>query len=189
MAKCNRDDPCGESLNSENPRCIVPMPQEIVNKISAVEPQFDVDVVNTKLALRLASHTFEQHQDALLKQHGLSMAKFNVLIMAFVDHPTPMPTSIIANCWVGTRANLSQLITGLCKEGLLLTQPDPHDARARLLKLTPKGYKKVQGILPTHIRSANKMLEPLSKDEQKELFRLLLKVHDGIVMLEEQEEQ
>lgn len=168
------------TLPPDEPRgCMIPLPEALVSKMEARHPMFTAERTETLLAVRLTAHALETGHGAFLAKYGLTQAKFNLLMTLYVHHPDPLPSSQMVHYWIGTRANLSQLVTGLSASKHITVIPAPEDARARLLQLAPAGLQAVEEILPEHISRVNRASAQLTSKERRELVRLLLKLKDS----------
>lgn len=161
------------------PTCMIPLPENLIRKMQARHPMFTAERTEVLLATRIAAHCIETGLGAFLAKHDLTIAKFNLLMALYVHHPDSIPSSDLAHYWIGTRANLSQLVTGLTQSNLIASEPSPDDARARLLRLAPEGLHIVEKILPQHISRVNKASAGLTTKERRELIRLLMKLKDS----------
>lgn len=103
------------------------------------------------LAPILNSTAFKLHQATLLidrsadtylrREHDLGYAHFLVLLIVRVAGPTSQ-RSIAENLGV-SRASITQRVTALTRDGLLVVTPDPDDSRAHLVDLTDGGCDRV----------------------------------------------
>jgi DNA-binding MarR family transcriptional regulator len=74
------------------------------------------------------------------------------------------------------RWTTGDVLARLERRGLLAREIDRADRRCRKLVLTPAGERLVQELEPTTVRVNDKLLAPLSADEQREFLRLLRKL-------------
>ena len=75
-----------------------------------------------------------------------------------------------------TARNVTTIVDGLEREGLLARTPDPNDRRAILLELTPKGRDLIAEVHTTQRELADWLFAALDTTERAELLRLLRKV-------------
>lgn len=93
---------------------------------------------STAFLLHRAVALIDRTADAYLdREHGIRYAPFLVLLMARVLGPTSQQR-VAANLGV-SRASITQRVGALVELGLLAVEPDPADARANLVRLTPEG--------------------------------------------------
>lgn len=67
-----------------------------------------------------------------------------------------------------TPRNVTKLVDGLEKEGLLTREPHPHDRRVTLLRLTEKGRTVSRESMGAHFATAAKLYERLGAAERRE---------------------
>jgi DNA-binding MarR family transcriptional regulator len=75
-----------------------------------------------------------------------------------------------------TARNITTIVDGLEREGLIARRPDATDRRAILLELTPKGQEHIAGVHAMQHMVAERFFAPLEAEERAELLRLLLKI-------------
>lgn len=113
-----------------------------------------------------------------LAQHDITQGRFGVL-MALWANPAGAealsPAEIAERTGV-TRATVTGLVDTLERDGFVARAPDPVDRRMLTVRLTPRGEKLLQRIMPTHFRQMSWLMEPLTEGERKTLVRLLTKV-------------
>lgn len=79
-----------------------------------------------------------------------------------------------------TARNVTTIVDGLEREGLLARRPHPTDRRAILLELTEKGRAQIAQIHALHRSIAEHFFAPLDAAERRELLRLLAKIRGGV---------
>jgi DNA-binding MarR family transcriptional regulator len=75
-----------------------------------------------------------------------------------------------------TARNVTTIVDGLEREGLLARRPDPTDRRAILLELTEKGWAHVEQVHALQRSLAERMFAPLSSEESRTLYALLTRL-------------
>lgn len=78
-----------------------------------------------------------------------------------------------------TARNVTTIVDGLEREGLVARMPDPQDRRAILLALTPKGQEHIASVHAMHYQTAERFFAALDTAEHDELLRLLNKILDA----------
>lgn len=93
---------------------------------------------STAFKLHRATVLIDRVADGYLeREHGIRYAPFLVLLMVRVLGE-PSQQAIASNLDV-SRASITQRVSALVDRGLLTTAPDPDDARALRVSLTPVG--------------------------------------------------
>jgi DNA-binding MarR family transcriptional regulator len=75
-----------------------------------------------------------------------------------------------------TARNVTTIVDGLEREGLIARAPDPDDRRAILLELTPRGQEHIAAVHATQHELADWFFEALDTTERAELLRMLGKI-------------
>jgi DNA-binding MarR family transcriptional regulator len=75
-----------------------------------------------------------------------------------------------------TARNVTTIVDGLEREGLVVRIPDPQDRRAILLALTPSGQEHIASVHAMHYQAAERFFAALDTAERAELLRLLNKI-------------
>ncbi len=70
-------------------------------------------------------------------------------------------------------ATIKGVVDRLRQRKLVTSKKDPQDARRQLVSLTPKGEETIHAVIPDAVEITNETLEPLTKDESKQLLVLL----------------
>lgn len=74
--------------------------------------------------------------------------------------------------------NMTVLVDGLAKEGLVRRVSHPHDRRIKLVELTPAGRQVAERELGPSQSTAATLFDDFTPEERDELLRLLEKVAD-----------
>lgn len=104
-----------------------------------------IDTIRTSTAFKLhqATHLVDRLADEyLVREHGIHYAPFLVLLMARLAGASNQQA--IAQALGVSRASVTQRVGALVDRGLLRVRPDPSDARANLVELTPEGTELVE---------------------------------------------
>ncbi len=70
-------------------------------------------------------------------------------------------------------ATIGGVIDRLAARGLVLRNVSPQDRRARLISPTDEGMRILKAVIPRVLQTQDRLLEPLSASERKELMRLM----------------
>jgi len=99
-------------------------------------------------ALRSASRRLSQMYDAALAPSGLRSTQFSVLAELHRRRDEPPTIGELAETLVMDASTIGQNLRPLEREGLLASQPDPHDRRRKCVALTRKGAARLAAALP-----------------------------------------
>ena len=100
--------------------------------------------------------------DDLARPAGLSSARWQVL--GVVDHG-PVTAAQVARTMGLTRQSVRQTAAALAEDGLLTYHDNPHDRRARLLMLTPRGRAALRQVERRQAGWANDIAARVSRTE------------------------
>lgn len=110
-----------------------------------------------------------------LKPLNLTLGRLCLLYaLQRIDKPA-LPSELGDDLAV-TRANISGLLRGLEKCGMIRRELDTADRRRIFVHLTEKGKKTLQKAWPIYEDTVHKVLQPLSFEEQTSLLSMLKKI-------------
>ncbi len=78
-----------------------------------------------------------------------------------------------------TARNVTTIVDGLERDGLLVRKPDPSDRRAILIELTPVGKDHIARVHALQREVAERFFTALDPAERADLLRLLYKIGDA----------
>jgi DNA-binding MarR family transcriptional regulator len=125
-------------------------------------------------------HMLATDLDRICRQHGLSIADFNLLGALRIDRPVRLrPTDLAVTLQV-SQAALSARLLRLEREGLLVRSPATRDRRASVLHLTPTGARLVETIHSSIERDSTfvRQFNSLPEDDQATLARIMGELHN-----------
>ena len=105
------------------------------------------------------------------KSTGLSMPQFSILMQLHYKGACGM--SEISERFDVSAAAASQLVDKLVQAGYIERTEDPHDRRARLLKLSVNGAKLVDNGIQERYRWMDTLTSSLSSSDQKKITEAL----------------
>ena len=105
----------------------------------------------------------------------LTSPQFGVLEILLKTGPVPLKR--ISEEMMVTGANITCVVDNLEKEGFVRRIHSKEDRRVILAELTPTGKTKIDAVMPQYIENMATLTSILSDHEQKELVKLLGKLH------------
>jgi len=99
-------------------------------------------------------------------------------ILAFLDHKEVLTMSAIAKKMGHTTAAASGLVARLENLGYVVRSVAPDDRRKVMVCITPKGSALVRRIREEMVGNLKKVLEHLTRDEQKAWLQIYTKIYD-----------
>jgi DNA-binding MarR family transcriptional regulator len=145
--------------------------------------EFDGPTLRAILALRTAAQRVENALGAWFLEVGLTPQKFGVLIVLEAEG-APITLSALRRYLGTTQANVTGLVTGLEKSGLIERKLSKEDKRVSFVALTRNGRRLVEGRLPAYFARNRDALRGLSQNEKKLLVEILVRVVRGFEQLE-----
>jgi len=107
----------------------------------------------------------------------LNPSQFAVLEALY--HRGPLTQGDVSRKILKSVSNITSLIDGLERDGLVRRERDTHDRRVVHVDLTPLGRKRVAALLPRHVAALVEQFSVLSAAEQETLARLCRKLGRG----------
>ncbi|MEA2172450.1 MAG: MarR family transcriptional regulator, negative regulator of the multidrug operon emrRAB [Blastocatellia bacterium] len=128
---------------------------------------YTYDVIESKLARRLGAH-------------GLSLSAFNVLMILSRSGPEGCALHELSKLLVVSRANITGLVRCLVEKRLIERVEDERDRRVRIARITVKGEKLLEKVLPGYYLMVREMLGRVSRDENRMLNNLLSRMRKSV---------
>ena len=151
--------------------------QERIKRLSAqAGSQFRADAAWAVIHLSWLHDALAKHLNTGLAEHDLSLAAFNTLAI-LEERPNGVPLNELGTLLIKTPANITGLVDGLAKRGLVRRVPHPEDRRVKFAELSDEGRRIMAEILPGHqnrVRAAFSSLEPEEVLQLTAMMRRLL---------------
>lgn len=138
-------------------------------------PRFRPDITRAIVSLAWLHDAMSRQFNLRLSQYELTTASFNLL--AILQELGEAPLHELGRLLVKTAANVTGLVDGLVKRGLVQRVAHPQDRRVKLARLTPAGEKLIAEVLPQHHSSACELfgvLNPLELESLTAMARRLM---------------
>ena len=156
---------------------------EALRQRAARYPDLDARALEAFLVLlRVASDVLDG-LDALLSSYGTSQGKFTVLMLLNREPDVGISPSDLADRSGVTRATITGLLDGLEREKLILREDDRDDRRKAVVRLTARGLKMLESMLPSYYRQVSELMGGLSDGEKEKLVDLLMNVNGRLPSL------
>lgn len=111
----------------------------------------------------------------LRDQFGTTLSRFDLMAQLH-RFPAGLRSGELSQRLMVTGANVTLVVDQLARAGLVVRQDDPQDRRALIIKLTPKGRREIERMMPVHARWVNELLGDLSAAEKEQIRKLLGKL-------------
>lgn len=149
---------------------------ETLRALAARYPEIDAaSITSSVLLVRIASDMLARVEDFLADYH-MSQGRFIVLALLNRTPELAQNPCQLAHKAGVTRATMTGLLDGLQREGLLARQSVPEDRRMLRVRLTPKGRKFLDSILPGYFRMVRHTMGGLNQREKEDFIHLLSKL-------------
>ena len=147
--------------------------QEILKEYSSQFSSLNVDAVETCIALLRTASDISKIFDEHFSKYGISEGKFTILMLLYRQSDYQLsPISLSKKAEV-TKGTMTGLIAGLENQGFIEKIPNPCDQRGYLVRLSSKGLRILEEILPVHYTLITKLMSGLEDGHLKELTSLL----------------
>ncbi len=118
--------------------------------------------------------TAKQHIVAIGDEFGLTAIQTITLLL--IDEHVPRPMKNFCGLYHCDASNVTGIIDGLEKKGLVSRQNDPHDRRIKIICLEAAG-KKLQRQIITRLESVQGFLfDPLNEAEKQQFVHIVEKI-------------
>ena len=114
---------------------------------------------------------------------GTSQGRFTVLALLNRNPETPLNPADLARRAGVTRATMTGLLQGLEEEELIHRTDCSRDKRMSLVRLTRRGRKYVDEVLPPLFRGISDVMGGLTEDERQTLLSLLNKIGTRVPLM------
>ena len=132
------------------------------------------------------ARTFDQlsiRLERLIQSHGLTGSQYNVLRI-LRGEGTPLPMNEIASRTVQVHPGITGLVDRLEVAGLVNRERSAEDRRVIIISITDRALAVLAELdLPLPVLE-KKLLHVLSRDEQREMIRLLEKIRSRLEVLD-----
>jgi MarR family 2-MHQ and catechol resistance regulon transcriptional repressor len=136
--------------------------------------KYEASATHVWLILWKAAHAVEQNAIHSVSGLGLGLSDFAVLEVLL--HKGTQPVNVIGKKILLTSGSITTAVDRLESRGLVQRTFHPEDKRARLVQLTDKGKRVIEGAFRQHQLDMEEIMAVLTHDERLELTRLLKKV-------------
>ena len=151
---------------------------EALRTLGARIPGFDPVAVETFITLANVAAELQSTVAASLHDHELSRPRFVTLIL-LRKAGTPLTPAELASRTNTTTASMASLLEGLVTAGFIRREPRQDDRRSHYIHLTEIGDAKLDETLPDVYRAMQRVMSPMSTEEQKRLVQILLGLREG----------
>jgi DNA-binding MarR family transcriptional regulator len=129
--------------------------------------------------LELANDVTRAYALHVRGRYGLSLGRLGLLLLLERHQRPPRPADLAAEIGC-SRVTVTRLVHGLVRDGFVSSHADRDDGRARRIVLTPAGTRLVRQLGPLHGRRLHALLWHTSRDDRRDLDRLIHRLRAGL---------
>src|ERR1700761_4045066 len=136
-------------------------------------PEMEIDATAACLRLLRVASRLIRNLEAQFSRHGLSQARFLVLVvLERTAEKRLMPVEIAKQMGI-SKKNTARLLNFMEDDKLIRRTSHDTDGRASVVTATPKGRSLLDKALPGYYRVLNEAVGPLSSREKKAFIDIL----------------
>ena len=155
--------------------------KEALERLEKNYPDFRPHYIEAIQAIfQLTADTEKAVDHYFASHHKFSRARYLILMVLIHCEDKHMTPHEIAKHLNVTRGNMTGLIDGLVKEGLVTKRQDKVDRRQVWIEATAKANKTLDQILPDYFKTLAKFMSVLKKEEIEVLTQLSRKLQSGL---------
>lgn len=137
-------------------------------------PEKGREYENISYVMALIYNICEKKVDRLLSGYGMTVAKFNLLLLVRFQAGEDGITQVdIGKHLIVTAGNITKIIFALGNEGLLEAHQNKNNRRENLVKITPKGVEFIEKIWPEYNSLIKNLTDLIPENKRKELAEIL----------------
>jgi len=140
----------------------------------------------TFLSFIYTHHRLSLYLDKAARAYGITRSAINVLTILRSTEGRGCGQQELSRLLLVSRANVTGLIDGLIRKGLVQRTPDESDRRACIVKISQKGERLLDSILPQYHIRISKIYSALNNAEKKIFNRVMGKLRITLDALEKQ---
>jgi DNA-binding MarR family transcriptional regulator len=118
----------------------------------------------------------QRHVSIFSEQMAEDVTPMRWAVLAKLHETGPSSQNRLGRSTAMDAATIKGVVDRLMERGLIETQPDPLDARRRVIGLTEAGRQLVERSIANALEITRKTLEPLTQSERATLLALLRKL-------------
>ncbi len=140
-------------------------------------PQLDLSSLAVTGRILQLARLLERHREMVLAGFDLNLWSFDMLAtLRRQGSPYQLKPSELYSLLMLSSGAMTNRIDRLEKDGLVTRLRDPDDRRSVIVRLTDKGLKCVDAVMPELFEQENRLLDGLKQTETAKLIALLRKL-------------
>lgn len=143
-------------------------------------PELDITATQTSLVLLRVASDMIAAMDEELASHGISQGRFTILMLLENCTNENLSPSDLAEMSGVSRASISGLLDGLEGSGFVRREADLRDGRGRPVRITAKGKRFLEKVVPAHFTWLARVMQNLNQKERQQLIELVSKIDPNV---------
>jgi DNA-binding MarR family transcriptional regulator len=144
-------------------------------------PEMEIDSTTACLKLLWFASHLTRELELHFAQHGLSQARFLVLIiLERTESKLLMPVEIARQLGI-SKKNTARVLSFMEEDGLVTRTSHESDGRASIVGITLKGSKTLAQAMPGYYRVLNRAMKKLNGRDKRSLIDLLSQLNEGVL--------
>lgn len=154
--------------------------KEAVQRVADLVPGLPAADVTLLKMLNMTGLRLDEAEESWLKPYQLSKSEFRTLMMLFGNPGKQTHPSELCQWALQKPTNMTRIIDGLLKLGLVTRRPSDEDRRRIILEVTPEGDRLVRRLLPLLKPKLEAMFHGFTTEERRQFSRLTEKLLGNI---------
>ncbi len=148
------------------------MPAEYFDKLGEAFPDGDINALRVFLALRGAARRIDTVVAKWLDAYGVTATKVDILHLVSAS-PHGTTAARLREHLMMTQPNVTFVVAGLERDGLIRRSADPGDKRSDLIRLTPTGKRLIAEMTGEQLNALKQSVSIFNDIEKDTLIRML----------------
>lgn len=158
--------------------------QELLNEYAERIPSLKIKAVESCIALLRTVADVSKVLEDHFQEYEISEGKFTILMLLYRQSDYQLSPIELSKKAEVTKGTMTGLIAGLENQGLVEKQTNESDKRSYLVKLSSKGLKLLNDILPEHYKLIGEIMSVLDENQLKEMSSSLNLISKKLVKME-----
>ena len=158
--------------------------QELLIEYAERIPSLKMNAVESCIALLRTVADVSKVLEDYFQEHEISEGKFTILMLLYRQRDYQLSPIELSKKAEVTKGTMTGLIAGLENQGLVEKQTNDSDKRSYLVKLSSKGLKLLNDILPEHYKLISEIMSVLDDNQLKEMSSSLNLISKKLVKME-----
>ena len=153
----------------------------IIEQWERERPELDHSPIGIVGRVSRVARELEARLEPVYREHGLEPGWHDVLAtLRRTGTPYRLRVTDFSASLMLTSSGTTKRLDRLEQAGLIKRDPDPDDRRGTLVTLTTEGRRLIDSVTEAHLANERRLLQSLTKAEQRQLADLLRKLRLGL---------